>query len=72
MYLIEFDLTLILWDLFILMHLVLCIVALVKLANDNSIKYGHKIAFLIAILFLPIIGSFAFLRHLKKMHRQSA
>ncbi|MBW0177214.1 PLDc N-terminal domain-containing protein [Sediminibacterium sp.] len=66
------DYSLIIWNLLSIIHLILCIVAIVKLANDSSIKYSHKIAFLIAVLFIPIIGSLAFLTHHKKMKRQKA
>ncbi|MFZ6025114.1 MAG: PLDc N-terminal domain-containing protein [Bacteroidota bacterium] len=66
------DFTLILWNLLSIIHLILCIVAIVKLANNNSIKYGHKMAFLIAILFIPLAGASAFLIHYKKMKRQKA
>ncbi len=66
------DLKLILWNLLITIHLTLCIVAIVKLANDNSIKFRRKIAFLVAILFIPFIGSLTFLTHHKKMKRQKA
>jgi hypothetical protein len=66
------DFTLILWNLLSTIHLILCIVAIIKLVTDNSIKFGHKIAFLIAIIFIPLIGSLAFLTHHKKMKRQKA
>ncbi len=72
MELYELDPTLILWNLLSIIHLILCTVAIVKLAYDHSIKYGHKIAFLIGILFIPIIGALAFLTHHKKMKRQKA
>lgn len=66
------DIMLTLWNLLSIVHLILCIVAICKLAIDHSIKYSHKIAFLIAILFLPLLGALAFLTHHKKMKRQKA
>lgn len=66
------DLKLIIWNLLSIIHLILCIVAVVKLVGNHSIKYSHKIAFLIAILFIPLIGSLAFLTHHKKIKRQKA
>lgn len=66
------DFTLILWSLLSLIHLILCIVAIVKLATDDSIKFKRKIAFLVAIVFIPIIGSFIFLRHHQKTKHQKA
>jgi len=64
------DITLVLWNLLAIFHLLLCIVAIVKLANDDSIKFKHKIAFLVAIIFIPIIGSLTFLKHHQKTKNQ--
>ena len=66
------DLGLIAWSLLWTMHLILCIIALIKLAADNSIQFLIKLVFLVGIIFIPVIGPLTFLSHQRKTSLKKA
>ncbi|TDO29068.1 hypothetical protein BC659_1150 [Sediminibacterium goheungense] len=60
------DLSLIAWSLLWTIHLILCVIAISKLATDTSIRFLLKLVFLIGIILIPFIGSLTFLRYQRK------
>jgi hypothetical protein len=66
------DISLIIWNFLSIVNLILCIIAIIKLANNHSIVYCKKIAFLFAIIFLPFIGVLIYMAYHKKTKQQRA
>lgn len=66
------DLDLIVWSLLWTIHLILCVIALIKLAADTSIQFLIKMVFLIGIILIPVIGPLTFLRHQRKTSLKKA
>jgi|GEM_PF-2813904 len=64
------DTSLIIWSILSLMNLILCIIAIIKLANNFSIEYRNKIVFLMLIIFLPFIGALTYMAYHKKTRQQ--
>ena len=66
------DLGLIFWSLLSITNLILCIIAIIKIANDNSIEPGKKLVWLLAIIFFPLIGALTLTAYYKKTRHQKA
>ncbi len=55
------------WTLLSLTILILCIIAIVKIANDKFIEPSKKVIWLLAIIIFPIIGALTFIAFYKKI-----
>jgi uncharacterized membrane-anchored protein YitT (DUF2179 family) len=71
MELLKPDVGLILWTLFSLLNILLCIFSIVKLTKNKFIDPTTKLIWLLTIIFIPFAGSIVFLNssaHSKKLH----
>jgi len=66
------DFGLILWNLLILAHLILCSIAIFKIVNDPSLERRLKFICMLAIIFVPLIGAVVYLIYYRKDKRQIA
>jgi hypothetical protein len=56
------DPLLIIWTLLSLVHILLSVIAIIKLTKNKRIDPSMKLIWLLAIIFLPFAGSILFLR----------
>ncbi len=55
------DIGLMVWTLLSLAHILLCIVAIVKLTKNKLIGPSTKLIWLLTIIFIPFAGSIVFI-----------
>jgi len=63
---------LILWTVLSLTNLILCIIAIIKIANDKFIEPGKKIFWLLAIIIFPLIGALICIAFYRRARHQRA
>lgn len=63
---------LILWSLLSLTNLILCIIAIIKIANDSFIEPGKKFFWVLAIIIFPLIGALTCIAFYRKVRHQRA
>lgn len=56
------EIGLMLWSLFTLINILLCIISILKLANNKLIDPKTKLLWLVAIILIPFAGSIVYLR----------
>jgi Phospholipase_D-nuclease N-terminal len=54
------DVGLIVWSLLALINIVLLVTAIVKLANNKQLSSQLKVVWIMAIVFVPIVGALLF------------
>lgn len=64
------DLNLTLWSLFILLHLILCIITIIKIINDPLLERKFKLIAILAIILTPVIGFLISIRYFRNARRQ--
>jgi len=66
------DFGLILWTILSLTNLVLCIIAIMKIANDKFIEPSKKFFWLLAIIAFPFIGALTCIAFYRRAKHQGA
>lgn len=64
------DLSLALWSLFIFLHLVLCIITIIKIINDPILERKFKLIAILFIILTPVIGFLISILYFRNTRRQ--